>query len=133
MARYTVGIDLGTSNTVVAFSAEGDDRIQLFEIDQLVGRGEIAARALVARELVDPHVLEHVGARGRCVEAAEDVERRRFARAARSHDGDEFALVDGKVDAAQRLEGRDALAVGLGHLLEGDQRVRLRNTHFFAS
>ena len=27
VARYTVGIDLGTSNTVVAFAAEGDDRI----------------------------------------------------------------------------------------------------------
>ncbi|MER2554359.1 MAG: Hsp70 family protein, partial [Thauera sp.] len=47
MARYTVGIDLGTSNTVVAFAAEGDDRIRLFEIDQLVGRGEVAARALL--------------------------------------------------------------------------------------
>nr|MBP6490971.1 Hsp70 family protein [Thauera sp.] len=47
VARYTVGIDLGTSNTVVAFAAEGDDRIQLFEIDQLVGRGELAARALL--------------------------------------------------------------------------------------
>ncbi|MFU2488066.1 Hsp70 family protein [Thauera sp. WH-1] len=47
MARYTVGIDLGTSNTVVAFAAEGDDRIQLFEIEQLVGRGEVAARPLL--------------------------------------------------------------------------------------
>ncbi len=47
VARYTVGIDLGTSNTVVAFAAEGDDRIRLFEIDQLVGRGEVAARALL--------------------------------------------------------------------------------------
>ncbi len=47
MPRYTVGIDLGTSNTVVAFAAEGDDRIQLFAIEQLVGRGEVAARALL--------------------------------------------------------------------------------------
>lgn len=47
MARYTVGIDLGTSNTVVAFAAAGDDTIQVFELDQLVGRGEVAARPLL--------------------------------------------------------------------------------------
>jgi molecular chaperone DnaK (HSP70) len=47
VARYTVGIDLGTSNTVVAFAAEGDDRIQLLEVDQLVGHGEVAARTLL--------------------------------------------------------------------------------------
>lgn len=45
--RYTVGIDLGTSNTVVAFAAAGEDRIQVLEIEQLVGRGELAARALL--------------------------------------------------------------------------------------
>ena len=47
VARYTVGIDLGTSNTVVAFAAEGDDRIQLLEVDQLDCHGEVAARALL--------------------------------------------------------------------------------------
>ncbi|MBN8440600.1 MAG: hsp70 family protein [Thauera sp.] len=47
VARYTAGIDLGTSNTVVAFAAEGDDHIQLLEIDQLVGRGEVAPRPLL--------------------------------------------------------------------------------------
>lgn len=45
--RYTVGIDLGTSNTVVAFAAAGEDRIQVLEIEQLAGRGELAARALL--------------------------------------------------------------------------------------
>ena len=45
--RYTVGIDLGTSNTVVAFAAAGEDRIQVLEIEQLVGRGELAARTLL--------------------------------------------------------------------------------------
>lgn len=47
MSRYVVGIDLGTSNTVVAFAAEGDDDIRLLAIDQLVGRGEVAARPLL--------------------------------------------------------------------------------------
>jgi hypothetical protein len=56
VARYIVGIDLGTSNTVVAFAAEGDDRIQVFELDQLVGRGEVAARPLL------PSLRYHPGA-----------------------------------------------------------------------
>ena len=47
MSRYLVGIDLGTTNTVVAYSEAGADHIQLFDIEQLVGRGEIAARSLL--------------------------------------------------------------------------------------
>ena len=47
MSRYTVGIDLGTTNTVVAFAHAGDDRIELLPIEQLVGRGQVAARALL--------------------------------------------------------------------------------------
>lgn len=46
MKRYIVGIDLGTSNTVVAYAA-GDGPIQLFAVDQLVGLGEVAARPLL--------------------------------------------------------------------------------------
>ena len=54
-ARYTVGIDLGTSHTVVAYaahaaagvdSAAGSD-IALLPIDQLVAPGEVAAAALL--------------------------------------------------------------------------------------
>jgi molecular chaperone DnaK (HSP70) len=44
---YRVGIDLGTSNTVVAYAAPGDERIELLPIDQLVGPGEVAARPLL--------------------------------------------------------------------------------------
>ncbi|HNH24349.1 MAG TPA: Hsp70 family protein, partial [Accumulibacter sp.] len=44
---YIVGIDLGTSNTVVAYCAPGKKRIELFEIDQLVGLGQVAARPLL--------------------------------------------------------------------------------------
>jgi molecular chaperone DnaK (HSP70) len=45
--QYIVGIDLGTSNTVVAFAASGSDAIQLLPLDQLVGPGEVAARPLL--------------------------------------------------------------------------------------
>ena len=49
--RYLVGIDLGTTHTVVSYAdlsqgaAEAEAR--LFEIEQLVGPGEVAKRALL--------------------------------------------------------------------------------------
>jgi len=47
VSRYTVGIDLGTSNTVVAYAAPGAACIELLAIEQLVGPGEVAARPLL--------------------------------------------------------------------------------------
>ena len=44
--QYIVGIDLGTSNTVVAYAAPGGQQVELFEIEQLV-RVEIEARQAV--------------------------------------------------------------------------------------
>ncbi|WP_038179804.1 Hsp70 family protein [Vibrio rhizosphaerae] len=46
--HYLVGIDLGTTNTVVAYCENGPDLsdcpIQLFDIDQLIGPGEVARK-----------------------------------------------------------------------------------------
>jgi molecular chaperone DnaK (HSP70) len=51
MNQYVVGIDLGTTNTVVAYAKAGveagNEDIQLFDIEQLVAPGEIAVRALL--------------------------------------------------------------------------------------
>src|SRR5579871_396021 len=47
MKRYSVGIDLGTSNTVLAYAEAGSQQIRVFEIEQLVSPGEIAARPLL--------------------------------------------------------------------------------------
>ncbi|MDE1179242.1 Hsp70 family protein [Paraburkholderia sp.] len=47
MTRYIVGIDLGTSNTVVAYVAAGSDQVQVFDIDQLLSPGETGARPLL--------------------------------------------------------------------------------------
>jgi molecular chaperone DnaK (HSP70) len=47
MKQYIVGIDLGTSNTVVAYVEAGSEDIRVFEIDQLVSPGEVAARPLL--------------------------------------------------------------------------------------
>ncbi len=47
-ARYLVGIDLGTTHTVVAYSdAQQSTGIRLFEIEQLIAPGELAARPLL--------------------------------------------------------------------------------------
>ncbi len=45
--RYTVGIDLGTTHTVVAYAVQGATQIELFEIDQLIALGEVAPRSLL--------------------------------------------------------------------------------------
>ncbi|HEY1995959.1 Hsp70 family protein [Paraburkholderia sp.] len=47
MKQYIVGIDLGTSNTVVAYAEAGSEQIRVFDIDQLVSPGEVAARELL--------------------------------------------------------------------------------------
>lgn len=49
MVRYTVGIDLGTTHTVVAYAVatKGEPQIALFEIDQLIALGEVAPRPLL--------------------------------------------------------------------------------------
>ncbi|RFU44084.1 Hsp70 family protein [Paraburkholderia sp. DHOC27] len=56
MKQYIVGIDLGTSNTVVAYVEAGSEDIRVFEIDQLVSPGEVAARPLL------PSVRYHAAA-----------------------------------------------------------------------
>jgi molecular chaperone DnaK (HSP70) len=46
MIRFFIGIDLGTSNTVMAYAdREDSEKIKLFEVEQLVALGEVARRA----------------------------------------------------------------------------------------
>ncbi|MCG9751456.1 hsp70 family protein [Vibrio brasiliensis] len=49
--RFLVGIDLGTTNTVVAFCEITDDlqqsEVSLFDIDQLIGPGEVVRKPLL--------------------------------------------------------------------------------------
>lgn len=49
--RFLVGIDLGTTNTVVAFCELNDDLenapVELFPIDQLIGPGEVVRKPLL--------------------------------------------------------------------------------------
>src|SRR5262245_16577504 len=45
-SRYLIGIDLGTTNSAVAYvdSGAGDDRVRVLEVPQLVAPGEVAPR-----------------------------------------------------------------------------------------
>lgn len=47
VARYAVGIDLGTSNTVLAYADVKGGAVTLFDVEQLVAPGEVAALALL--------------------------------------------------------------------------------------
>lgn len=60
MSRYLVGIDLGTTHTVVAFAdSESPERPpEVFPIAQLVAPGEVAARPLLASMRYHPVVGE---------------------------------------------------------------------------
>jgi molecular chaperone DnaK (HSP70) len=47
MSKYIVSIDLGTTNTVMAYAEAGSAEIKLFDIEQLTAPGEIGAAALL--------------------------------------------------------------------------------------
>ena len=89
----------------------------------------LAAHAgeLVVAELLDRLAVELVAARGRPVEAAEEVHERRLARTRRTHDRDVLAARDHEVEPAEGLdEDRSVgLEVGLGEAGEprGDRAV----------
>jgi molecular chaperone DnaK (HSP70) len=47
MKQYLVSIDLGTTNTVLAYSEPGSELVRLFDIEQLVAPGEVGAAPLL--------------------------------------------------------------------------------------
>lgn len=47
MTQYLVSIDLGTTNTVLAYALPGAAGVELFAIDQLVAPGEVGSAALL--------------------------------------------------------------------------------------
>ena len=55
---YLVGIDLGTTNTVLAYGRAGSGAIELFQIDQLVAPGEVAGAPLLPSMRYHPGVDE---------------------------------------------------------------------------
>ncbi|MES2260136.1 MAG: Hsp70 family protein [Pseudomonadota bacterium] len=47
MRQYLVSIDLGTTNTVLAYAEPGSEQVHLFDIEQLVAPGEVGVNALL--------------------------------------------------------------------------------------
>jgi hypothetical protein len=58
---FSIGIDLGTSNSAVALESFGDGRAELVEIPQVVAPGQIAARPTLASAVYIPHPEEFKG------------------------------------------------------------------------
>ena len=58
---FSIGIDLGTSNSAVALESFADGRAALVEIPQVVAPGQIAARPTLASAVYIPHPEEFKG------------------------------------------------------------------------
>ena len=60
MARYAVGIDLGTTHCAMAVASleDPDAKPEIFEVPQLVARGELAAQPLLPSFLYFAHESE---------------------------------------------------------------------------
>jgi molecular chaperone DnaK (HSP70) len=55
---WLVGIDLGTTNTVLAYAAPGSRQVETFAIEQLVAPGEVAPAPLLPSARYHPAVGE---------------------------------------------------------------------------
>ncbi|MET0982291.1 MAG: Hsp70 family protein [Telluria sp.] len=54
MKPWLVSIDLGTTNTVLAYARPGADNVELFAVDQLVAPGEVAGQPLLPSNRYHP-------------------------------------------------------------------------------
>src|SRR3954469_1353752 len=60
-ARFSLGIDLGTSNSAIAVSDLESDQTRIVEVTQVVGVNQIDARPTLASALYLPHPEEFPG------------------------------------------------------------------------
>ncbi len=103
-------------------------REQIEELEDEADMPPAELRQIVVAEVRDLGAVDRYGARCGPIEAGEDVHERRLARARGAHDGGELALRNVERDAAQRVDGRVALAVAAGDVMCGDDRVRRRRS-----
>ena len=85
-----------------------------------------AAGEPVVVEPLDVRAIEPIGARGRPVEAAEDVHQRGLAGPRRPDDRDELALVDLEAHVVERRDGDAAHVVDPADVRQRDDRARSR-------
>ena len=96
------------------------------EVEELEDEADVLAPQLRQLRVVEPRDLgagDLHRARGRLVEAREDVHQGRLAGARRAHDRDELAGADVEVDAAERVDRGLALAVAARQLTRLDRRA----------
>ena len=84
----------------------GQDGQQVVGLEDEADLAAAQQREVAVVEAVEARAGDLDPALGRPVEAGEDVQQRRLARARRAHDRGEAAAVERDVDAAQRLDGR---------------------------
>jgi hypothetical protein len=60
-ARFSLGIDLGTSNSAIAVTDMESDHTQIVEVAQIVGQSQLGARPTLASALYIPHPDEFPG------------------------------------------------------------------------
>ena len=111
-----VGSSPAIVNGSATFSVDVEQRDQVERLEDEAGPVATQARRIVVGQLADDLALEDDLAGRRPVEAAEDLEQGRLARARRAHQGDELAGLDRERDATQCLDDRRTERVGLGQV-----------------
>ncbi len=53
--RFSLGIDLGTTNSAIAFTDLDSDRAQVFEVTQILGPNQIGEKPTLPSALYIPH------------------------------------------------------------------------------
>ena len=103
-----------------------EHRHQVVELEDEADLGGAPLGERAAAELVEPLAADRDAAARGHVEAADEVEQRRLARARRAHQGEEVALLDVEVDVVQHL---DLLLAALVHLRQVADLDQPRHVH----
>ena len=101
----------------------GQHRHQIVELEDEADIGGAKARELALRQPVDALPGDMDLAARRPVDAAEQIEQRRLARARRPHHGDEVAARDGEVEVVEDRDRLLALDEALAQAGEANHRV----------
>ncbi len=126
MRRARRGLDLGQRRVGTAVRDVVRDRV-VEEHGVLRDQADVAAQR-PQRHVADVEVVDEDGPVGHVVEARQQVDERRLARAAEADDGDDLAGIDPERDA---VEHRPPFAVGVGEAdvpeLDAAHGTRQRN------
>ncbi len=111
--------------------SEGGDQVEELK-DKTDARPAVFGN-LIFRHPAEICALEEDAAGGRPVDAADQVQQRRFSRAARPEHDDELSRVDREICRLKREDGHLTHQIGLGGFLEFDQGRLFNLCHRLAS